>query len=205
MWIFLYFASCSALDIALSPLYKTADQIYAFQKMLELRTYLQELGVYVPINDLEDAGHFGEVSIGTPCQTFQVIFDTASADLWVPSKTCPSLGCLTHHRYNAAASSSYVKIGGSFENTGNGVKGLLSRDKVTMGGKEVYNQDFAEVTLQKSITLASARFDGVLGLAWPSLALNYLMPVYQSLFNQGLISEKVSPFTLQKILEGLAS
>merc|ERR1719343_1374694 len=50
--------------------------------------------------------YFGTVEIGTPKQSFEVVFDSGSGNLIVPSTNCTAGVCAAHARYNLTESSS---------------------------------------------------------------------------------------------------
>ena len=64
----------------------------------------------IPIKNFQDSEYFGPVSLGTPAQTFEVIYDTGSSNLWVPSAKCDSSkypSCANHTKYDSSKSTTY--------------------------------------------------------------------------------------------------
>lgn len=45
------------------------------------------------VNDWDDLIYVGTIHLGTPEQSFQVVFDTGSSNLFVPDKTCTVAAC----------------------------------------------------------------------------------------------------------------
>jgi len=155
-------------------------------------------GASVVINDYMNAQYYGPITVGTPAQTFNVIFDTGSSNLWVPSLQCGS-ACGTHPLYDSSKSSSYAKNGTKFEIMyGSGpVSGFLSNDIVNMGGLNV-QQTFAEIDVVSGLGLAYAfgKFDGILGMAFPSISVDGIPTVFDNMMNQGLVQAPQFAFYL---------
>uniref|UniRef100_A0A8C8SBK3 cathepsin E n=1 Tax=Pelusios castaneus TaxID=367368 RepID=A0A8C8SBK3_9SAUR len=134
--------------------------------------------------------YFGQISIGTPPQNFTVLFDTGSSNLWVPSIYCVSKACAEHSRFHPSDSSTYSEIGTPFSiqyGTGS-LSGIIGSDQVTVSrGITVNSQQFAESVSEPGNTFLDAEFDGILGLAYPSLAVDGVTPVFDNMMAQNLV------------------
>ncbi|XBH65442.1 hypothetical protein VPH35_119034 [Triticum aestivum] len=156
-----------------------------------------EKGHAVALKNHLNAQYYGEVGVGTPPQNFTVIFDTGSADFWVPSSKCfLSIGCYLHASYKASKSATYKKNGKRVAlRYGTGaISGYLSQDNVQVGGVVVKNQDFIEATREPSITFMFRKFDGILGLGFKEIARGGVEPVWYNMVNQHLVGSPVFSF-----------
>jgi len=140
------------------------------------------------------------LSIGTPPQEFTVNIDTGSSDLWIPSKSCWwSRACWNHRTYKSSHSSTYKKNGThvAIGYAKGQVEGFLSTDTVRIGDLVIENQTFAETTSESSDHVDSV-FDGLMGLAFPSISQSLTTPVFFNMISQNLIPHPIFSLYLNR-------
>eukprot|EP01115_Flamella_aegyptia_P008376 TRINITY_DN3492_c0_g1_i3.p1 TRINITY_DN3492_c0_g1~~TRINITY_DN3492_c0_g1_i3.p1 ORF type:complete len:371 (-),score=123.31 TRINITY_DN3492_c0_g1_i3:69-1040(-) len=143
------------------------------------------------LENSQDTGYFGDIFIGTPGQYFSVIMDTGSSNLWVPDTQCTDSGCAGKDKYDSSKSSTYKSNGEKITiqyGTGS-MSGFLSEDTVCVAGACVTDCTFAEATELASF-FAGQPFDGILGLAYQSIAADNVEPWFDLAVSQLGIDNK---------------
>ena len=156
------------------------------------------------INDYANAQYFGVVTIGTPPQSFQVIFDTGSSNLWVPKVGCQHCGNPffgKKSKYNHDTSSTYTEDGKDFEIMyGSGsVSGFFSVETVGLADDLlITGQRFAEIQDAGGLGMAYAlgKFDGILGLGFTSISIDGATTVFENAIAQNVVEQPIFSFYL---------
>jgi hypothetical protein len=162
---------------------------------IERRYKLKNAVVPETLTNAMNEYYYGEISLGTPAQTFAVDFDTGSSDLWIPSSNCKT--CSNHKKFNSKASSTYVKDDQKFTigyGDGSYADGFTSYDNFQLGSLLIKKQGFAQITDESGFD--GDKEDGLLGLGYSSLADSGFPTIIDNAYNQKLIPNKIFAFYL---------
>lgn len=188
------------LRIPLTHVPKTKSQ---FIRMREWRSKVS-VNAPIPITNFEDTEYYGPITIGTPPQTFMVIYDTGSSNLWVPSSKCNGElfpACKNHSKFDASKSHTYHDVGTRLILPyGSGVcSGTLANDVVGFGGYNITNATFGQITIEPGQVWVESPFDGICGLAYPAIAMpaaNPPPPPFDDLMKMGVLAKNEFSFFL---------
>ncbi|NXU56468.1 PEPC protein, partial [Turnix velox] len=140
--------------------------------------------------------YFGDISIGTPPQNFLVLFDTGSANLWVPSIYCQTPACGNHARFNPSLSSTFSGIGESYTlSYGFGDLAVaLGYDWVTIQDIVIKDQELGLSLDEPSSPFYYLDFDGILGMAYPGAGIGGFNTLLQNMLLQGQLTQPLFSF-----------
>ncbi|KAJ6618195.1 aspartic peptidase domain-containing protein [Mycena sp. CBHHK59/15] len=150
------------------------------------------------VNQQGDSSYFTTIEIGTPGQTFNVILDTGSSDLFVLDSSCRD--CAGSTLFDSSKSSSFSQTGSQATEItyGSGsVAGFVSTDTVSMGTFSVSSQGFLLVE-QLTQGLVDGSVSGLIGLAFQSLAETAAAPFWQALINNNQLTSPEMAFQLTR-------
>jgi hypothetical protein len=134
--------------------------------------------------------YFGEVAVGSPPQVFNLVFDTGSGNIVLPTVKCHNEVCMQHRRFQSASSKSAVQLAyedetpvadgqGDRDTTtityGTGkLTGEYIRDSVCIGtsvdDRTCATADFLGVTTESRFPFSELPFDGIFGLGLEGLS-----------------------------------
>jgi len=152
-------------------------------------------------NQDQDVTYFTQVSVGTPPQSFGLILDTGSSDLWFATTACTS--CPPGTEEFKTASSSTLQTGTdriSLKYGSGSADGLIAQDTVSMGPFTIDKQVFVTVTDVTSNTI-EGQLAGIMGLAFQGIAVSTAVPFWQALIDNNLLTSPEFSFFLTRFVD----
>lgn len=68
---------------------------------------------------------------------------------------------------------------------------------------QVTGQQFGEAVKQPGITFAVARFDGVLGMGYPTISVDKITPVFDTAMAAKLLPQNIFSFYISRLVLGI--
>lgn len=167
---------------------------YLKPRFIERRSKTED--VLIPLTNFKNSQYVGTISIGSPSQDIDVIFDTGSSNFWITSKRCEN--CFNHKSYDGTLSGTYNKTETRVEvEFGSGkIEGVFSKDTVKIGQLSIKDQDFGEIESENGAIFAKLKFSGIMGLSFPGLSKLEYTPIFDNIINKHLLRKNWFSFYL---------
>lgn len=144
---------------------------------------------------------WGSIAFGRPAQSLDVLFDTGSANLWVPCLGCAN--CVSKV-FSPERSNTSKDLGEKFKITyGTGsVRGTVWEDFVSFSsdtGNESgssFLSTFACAYDEPGDVFQKMMFSGIFGLGWDAIAVDSITPPFFSMMDQEIVERGVFGFYL---------
>jgi hypothetical protein len=154
------------------------------------------------LKNFQNLAYVGTVSVGTPPfhQNFSVVFDTGSADFWIPSKDAflsnsadSTFSTSNIQRFDPSASKNFKALNKTWSisyGTGN-ASGILGDDLVAIGTIEPFHQVFALANYVDYRVSSGIVYDGIVGLAFQEASESGAPSVVQTMKQQEKIGNAI--------------
>ncbi|XP_071569215.1 lysosomal aspartic protease-like [Temnothorax nylanderi] len=201
------FASINA-ELHRIPLYKTSsDEKFLTETMARLRSGTAN----VSLINYDNLQYYGNIEIGTPPQTFKILFDTGFSDLWVPSKNCDvsQPACWEHNKYDNTQSTTYVPEGVTFNVSYYDAKwedvklyGNLSNDNVIhiLVALGLHHRNSEKCSISRKVFCPGHNATAFWGWVYPALSTFEQPSVFQNMIDREMVSQPIFSFYLNRNL-----
>jgi pepsin A len=150
----------------------------------------------IPLTNLRDSQYVGPIGVGTNSdgtdQTHvNVVFDTGSTNMWVSSTLCEKQICRDRNKFDPLQSVTFLEKPDSDLDIPFGTGELVGKqgiDAFSVGPYKVVNQTFALIANEIGPIFSQIPFEGILGLGFPSLAVDGHLPFFDSIMAQNVLS-----------------
>ncbi|GFO42855.1 cathepsin d [Plakobranchus ocellatus] len=154
----------------------------------------------IELKHINNSMHYGTISIGTPGQEFNVIFDNGPSLMWIKSSHHDPKNEEHHRQYNNNSSSTYNSKNKHFtlKYYAGVVSGNVGQDCVTVAGLKVENQMFGEAVKYLDL-VANTSIDGMAGLGFRNKSRSKEFNLVDNMVSQGLLQAPVFSLYLKRL------